>query len=117
MLRVFKGMSRPVPGDVLARRVLELSGLIRLIHCFSEKYADAALALANWMRAVRAAAWRTQAEVKAQFHDSDLVGDRTVFNIAHNRYRLVAYLSFRTQILYVKHILTRREYDKGNWKQ
>jgi mRNA interferase HigB len=89
----------------------------RRVREFSEKYSDAALALANWMRAVRAAAWRTQAEVKAQFHDSDLVGDKTVFNIANNRYRLVAYLSFRAQILYIKHILTHREYDKGQWKQ
>ena len=55
--------------------------------------------------------------MKAQLHDTDLVGDKTVFNIANNRYRLVAYLSFRTQILYIKHILTHREYDKGQWKQ
>lgn len=89
----------------------------RRIREFSEKHSDARLPLANWMRAVRAAAWRTQAEVKAQFHDSDLVGDKTVFNIANNRYRLVAYLSFRTQIVYIKHILTHREYDKGQWKQ
>ncbi len=55
--------------------------------------------------------------MKAQFHDSDLVGEKTVFNVANNRYRLVAFISFRTQILYVKHILSHKEYDKGNWKQ
>lgn len=70
----------------------------RRIREFSEKYSDAALAVANWMRVVRAAAWRTQADLKVQFHDSDLVGDKTVFNIANNHYRLVAYLGFRTQI-------------------
>jgi mRNA interferase HigB len=41
----------------------------------------------------------------------------TVSKITNNRYRLVAYLSFRTQIPYVKHILTHREYDKGHWNQ
>ena len=89
----------------------------RRIREFGEKHSDASLALANWMRAIRAAAWRNQAEVKAQFHDSDVVGELTVFNIAKNRYRLVAYVSFRTRILYVKQILTHREYDKGQWKQ
>ncbi len=89
----------------------------RRVKEFGEKYPDAALALANWKRAVRAANWANQADVKAQFHDSDLVGEKTVFNVANNRYRLVAFISFRTQILYVKHILSHKEYDKGNWKQ
>lgn len=89
----------------------------RWVREFSNKYSDAASALANWKRAVHSAAWRTQAEVKAHFYDSGLVGDKTVFNIANNRYRLVAYISFRTEILYVKEILTHREYDKGQWKQ
>jgi hypothetical protein len=50
----------------------------RRVREFSQRFSDAALALATWMRAVRAAAWRTHAGVKAQFHDSDLVGDRTL---------------------------------------
>jgi mRNA interferase HigB len=75
------------------------------------------LALANWRRAVRAARWRSQVEVKGQFNDSDLVGEKTVFNIAKNRYRLIAFISFRAQIVYIKEILSHKEYDKGTWKQ
>ena len=88
----------------------------RRIQEFGGKYSDAKLALANWKRAVRAARWKSQADVKAQFHDSDLVGEKTVFNVANNRYRMVALVAFRTQIVYIKQILTHKEYDKGQWK-
>ena len=84
---------------------------------FGEEHPDAKLALANWKRAVRAAAWRTQADGKAHFQDSDLVGEKTVFNIAKNRFRLIAFVSFRTGIVYIKEILSHKEYDKGRWKQ
>jgi mRNA interferase HigB len=89
----------------------------RRIKEFGEKYSDASRALANWKRAVRAAAWANQADVKAHFVDSDLVGEKTVFNIANNRYRMIVFIAFRTQIVYIKQILSHKEYDKGKWKQ
>jgi hypothetical protein len=46
--------------------------------------------------------------VKAHFHDADLVGEKTVFNVANNRYRLIAFVAFRTQIVYIKQILSTR---------
>ncbi len=55
--------------------------------------------------------------MKAHFQDSDLVGEKTVFNIAKNRFRLIAFVSFRTGIVYIKEILSHKEYDKGRWKQ
>jgi mRNA interferase HigB len=89
----------------------------RRVKEFVQRFSDAASALANWTTAVRASEWDNQADVKARFRDSDLVGDKTVFNIANNRYRLIAFVAFRTRIAYIKHILTHAEYDKGNWKQ
>jgi len=54
--------------------------------------------------------------VKAQFHDADLVGEKTVFNIANNRYRLIAFISLRTAIVFIKEILSHKQYDKEHWK-
>lgn len=48
---------------------------------------------------------------------ADPVGARTAFDIAQNRYRLIAFISFRRQVLYVKAILTHEECDKGAWKK
>jgi hypothetical protein len=35
---------------------------------------------------------------------------------AHLRERLIAFVRYRRQIVFIKHVLTHREYDKGKWK-
>lgn len=44
------------------------------------------------------------------------VGERFVFNIGGNKYRLIAAIAFAPQLFWVKAILTHTEYDKGDWK-
>lgn len=46
----------------------------------------------------------------------DKVGELTVFDIGGNKYRLIAYIRFEKQIVYIKVVLTHRGYDKGAWK-
>ena len=56
------------------------------------------------------------AELKVAFRTIDKVGELTVFDIGGNKYRLIAYIRFEKQIVYIKAVLTHRDYDKGNWK-
>jgi mRNA interferase HigB len=44
------------------------------------------------------------------------VGDKTVFNIAGNKVRLIASINYRAQVVYIEAVLTHSEYDKGRWK-
>jgi mRNA interferase HigB len=46
----------------------------------------------------------------------DKVGERFVFNVGGNTYRLIAAIAFAPQLLWVKAVLTHAEYDKGDWK-
>ena len=39
-----------------------------------------------------------------------------MFNVGGNKYRLIAFVHYRRQIVYIKHILTHDEYDEGEWK-
>jgi mRNA interferase HigB len=55
------------------------------------------------------------AELKAAFATIDKVGDLTVFNIGGNKYRLITYIRFEKQIVYIKAVLTHRDYGKGGW--
>jgi mRNA interferase HigB len=55
-------------------------------------------------------------ELKAAFNSVDRVGELLVFDIGGNKYRLIAYIRFTKQIVYIKAVLTHREYDKGAWK-
>lgn len=67
--------------------------------------------LTDWFTIVRAADWPDPAAVKAQFRSVSFVGDRLVFNIAGNKYRLVAGIDYRYRVVYVKWVGTHREYD------
>ncbi len=55
---------------------------------------------------------RTSQDVKAQFrHASFLKGNRVVFNIAGNKYRLVVKLNYAYGIVYVRFVGTHKDYD------
>ena len=81
------------------------------------RHADAKAGLESWFGVVRAANWQTPAEMKRVYPHADIVGRRTVFNIAGNKYRLVARVNYQVQVVFVLYILTHAEYDRGAWKQ
>ncbi len=59
--------------------------------------------------------FRGFAQLKATFASVDKVGERYVFNIGGNKYRLVAAIAFQAGLMWVKAVLTHAEYDKGAW--
>ncbi|PYU51036.1 MAG: hypothetical protein DMG48_10865 [Acidobacteria bacterium] len=87
------------------------------LEAFWQEHPDAKPSLESWYAVVRSASWKTPADLKQVYRNADLVGRRTVFNIAGNKYRLVARVNYRAQIVFVLHLLTHSEYDRGTWKQ
>lgn len=88
------------------------------------RYRDAAKELAAWEAVVSQSRWRNFTEVLAVFPDADAIDGYVVFNIRHNRYRLITVLHYsrvtagrRTQgHCYVRSFLTHAEYNnKANW--
>ena len=79
---------------------------------FWQKHPDAKASLESWYAVVRGANWRTPAELKQVYRNADLVGRRTVFNIAGNKYRLIAIVNFEKQILLIDSVLTHEEYNR-----
>lgn len=88
----------------------------RRLKVFAQRHSQAKSPLDSWRTTVKLSTWKTKAELKRTFPSADFVGDKTVFNIGGNNYRLIAYVHYRAQIVYVKHVLTHDEYDKGDWK-
>ena len=83
---------------------------------FSEKYFDSAEPLDRWYRIVKHSNYSSFAELRKTFPQADQVGKLTVFNIAGNKYRLIAYIVFSAKRIYIRHILTHKKYNKGDWK-
>ncbi len=75
-----------------------------------------ALPLQGWRRVIEKNRFANWAELKAAFNAVDKVGELVVFDIGGNRYRLIACIRFKKQIVYIKAVLTHRDYDKGAWK-
>jgi mRNA interferase HigB len=62
------------------------------------------------------AKWNDFLDVRCQFPSADSVGDRAVFDIRHNRYRLIAKIYYGLSLVPVVSLVTHAEYDRGGWK-
>ena len=83
---------------------------------FSEKYSDSGESLDRWYRIVKHSNYKSFTELRKTFPNADQVGKFTIFNIGGNKYRLIAYVVYSAKRIYIRHILTHKEYDKENWK-
>lgn len=86
------------------------------LRAFAAEHPQAGEALQGWRRVVERNRFDNWAQLKATFNSVDKVGELAVFDIGGNKYRLVAFIRFAPQILYIKSVLTHREYDQGAWK-
>lgn len=83
---------------------------------FWEKHPNSESALRNWLNIAKKANWENFAEVRKDFSHADRVGNCIVFNIGGNNYRLITKIKYRAKIVYIRAVLTHKEYDKDEWK-
>ncbi len=80
---------------------------------FREKPADAEQPLKSWFHETRVAHWKSYAEIKARYRSADtLPGNRVVFNLKGNTYRLIVHLHYNTGIVFIRFVGTHATYDK-----
>lgn len=83
----------------------------RTLREFWEHYPNAEEPLLAWYREVVREDWDTPAKVKAKYRSVSFVGDRVVFNIKGNDYRLVVWINYPYRMVYVRFVGTHAEYD------
>ena len=81
------------------------------------KHPDTEIECLDWYRIAAAATWTRFDDVRADYPSVDLVGQVLIFNIGRNRYRLIATVFFATHEIYIKALLTHKEYDREEWKK
>ena len=79
-------------------------------------HGDLSAPLDAWYRIAKKAEWRSLEDVRRVLPSADGVGEYTVFNIKGNSFRLIAARNYKTGRLFIRHVLTHAEYDKGGWK-
>jgi len=80
---------------------------------FWERYPDSRNALSRWFKIMQQSNFTSFDELRSTFPSADKVGELIVFNIAGNKYRLIASIHFNRGKVYIRHVLTHAEYDKG----
>jgi mRNA interferase HigB len=74
---------------------------------------DSEAPLKSWYSTAKKAHWQNLAEVQQRYLHADLVGKYLVFNISHNKYRLIAHIVYRSQTIFVTDILRIRNTITG----
>jgi mRNA interferase HigB len=78
--------------------------------------------LKRWYKVTKSADWKAPGDVVQTFGSADpnvrVASGRTVvvFNIAGNKYRLVATIHYARPKVFVHRVMTNKEYGEGRWK-
>jgi mRNA interferase HigB len=86
----------------------------RTLLTFSADHRDAEAPLQAWRKAMESGNFSSFAALRTCFRSVDRVGPYYVFDIGGNKYRVIAAIHFNRQMLFVRHVLTHRQYDR--WK-
>lgn len=78
---------------------------------------DSQGAIETWYHEVKGALWKTSADIKILYPSASFVaGNRVVFNIGGNKYRLVVKIKYAnlriTGLVFIRFIGTHEEYDR-----
>lgn len=86
---------------------------LKTLRDFWSLHADAEQPLKAWYQEAKDSRWRTPNDIKRDFPSADIIsGNRVVFNIKGNTYRLIVKIHYNTGIVYIRFLGTHAEYDK-----
>ena len=81
---------------------------------FYGRHAAAKAPLTAWYRVITKSQFGDFNELRGAFRSVDYVKGFYVFNAGP--FRLVAAIHFNRQIVFVRHVLTHDDYDRGSWR-
>ena len=94
---------------------------LKTLREFWRRYPEAEQPLRQWYKTASLAEWTSLQDTRRDYPHADGVRTKqrntlTVFNIAGNKYRLVARVRYDYQLINIRAVLTHPEYDEGHWK-
>ena len=87
----------------------------RTLREFWQRHPDAEEPLRSWFHRTENADWSRPADVRTAYPSASIItGNRMVFNIKGNTYRLVVEFVYPRRRVYIRFIGTHAEYDRIN---
>ncbi len=86
---------------------------IKMLREFWQKHPAAENALRQWYSIVESVVFRDFSHIKAFYNSADYVPPFVVFDVAGNNYRVVVVVQYRAKRVYIREVMTHREYDAG----
>ena len=88
---------------------------LKKLRTFYQAHPESKNTLLAWYKVIRESEFADSNELKRALPQVDFVKPLHVFNIGR-AYRLLAAIHFNRQMVFVRHVLTHAEYDRGKWK-
>ena len=80
---------------------------------FWVKHPDVEQQLKSWYQEAEKSVWKNPAQIKKNYPSASILpGNRIVFNIKGNHYRLIVRINYDYQIGWIRFIGTHADYDK-----
>ena len=85
----------------------------KILREFWEIHSDCEQQLKSWYGEACKADWKSPNEIKKEYPSASILnGNRVVFNIKGNTYRLIVKINFDYEMVWIRFIGTHAEYDK-----
>ena len=81
------------------------------------RHSEWGASLNAWYKITKDADWKNFADVRNGWKNSDVVGRFVVFDVCHNKCRLIATIKYEWRMVYIRRILSHAEYDQEDWQK
>ena len=83
------------------------------LRAFWTVYNECEQQLKSWYKEAEDANWKTPGDIKREYPSASFIaGNRVVFNIKGNKYRLIVKINYDYGMVWIRFIGTHNEYDK-----
>jgi mRNA interferase HigB len=80
---------------------------------FWQKHPDCEQKLKLWYGEASIASWTGPSDIKSEYPSASILnGNRVVFNIKGNKYRLIVRINYHYQIVWIRFVGSHVDYDK-----
>lgn len=83
---------------------------------FWKEQPEAEIPMKAWIKTVRLADWHNFSDIRKTYNHADVYGGCIVFDLGGNKYRVIAKIAYGISIIFIRSVLTHREYDAKKWQ-